>query len=107
MRLQKDNDMSMRKAPLLKLNGVKEASSFTKETMLDIINEGVKLGMEDTGDQIRTCRRSLIEEKGILDLRPMRIGSHCDEKISSSKIPVDSQGILAELLHESSATREG
>jgi len=41
MRLQKDNDMSMRKAPLLKLNGVKEASSITKETMCNVMNEGV------------------------------------------------------------------
>jgi len=63
--------------------------------------------MEDASDQIRTCRRSLIEEKSILDLRPMRIGSHGDKKITSTKIPIDGQGILAKLLHESSATREG
>ncbi len=41
MRLQEDNDVSMRKAPLLKLNGVKEASSITKETMCNVMNEGV------------------------------------------------------------------
>ena len=34
MRLKKDNDMSMRKAPFLKLNGVKEACNFFKDTIV-------------------------------------------------------------------------
>ena len=48
----------------------------------------------------------LVVKKGILDLRPSRIGSHGDEKISTSKIPVDGQGILTKLLHVMCVTRE-
>ena len=43
--------------------------------------------------------RFLLVEQFILDFRPSSIGSHSDEKVFSSKIPVDSQGILTELLH--------
>lgn len=94
MRLEEDNDMSMRKASLLKLNGVKVACYFTKYTIFDVLNEGVKLGMEDTCDQIRTCIRFLIIKKAFFDLWPSRIGSHGDKKVSTFKIPVDCQGIL-------------
>src|SRR5450756_1578978 len=99
MWFKEDNDVSMRKAPLLKLNSVKEACSFTKHTIFDVLDKGEKLGMEDTCDEIRTLSSCLIMKQGILDLWPSRIGSHGDEKVSSSKIPVDGQGILAELLH--------
>ena len=50
MRLEEDNDMSMRKAPLLELNGVKKACTVTKNAILDISNERVQLGMENTCD---------------------------------------------------------
>ena len=51
--------------------------------------------------------RFLIVEQFILDFRPSSIGSHGDEKVSSSKISVDGQGILTELLHVACATRKG
>ena len=48
----------------------------------------------------------LVVKKGILNLRPSRIGSHGNEKVSTSKVSVDGQGILTELLHITCATRE-
>ena len=48
MGFEKDNDVSMRKAPLLKLNGVKVAIDIPKHTILNVTNEGKKLGMKDT-----------------------------------------------------------
>jgi hypothetical protein len=41
MRLEEDNDVSMRKAPFLELNGVKKACTVTKNAILDISNKGV------------------------------------------------------------------
>lgn len=107
MRLEEDNDVSMWKAPLLELNGVKEACNVTKDAIFDISNEGVKLGMEDTCDQIRTLSSCLIVEQFVLDFRPISVGSHGDEKVASSKMPVDGQGILTELLHEACAASKG
>jgi hypothetical protein len=62
--------------------------------------------MEDPCDQIRMLMSWLVVKKGILDLRPRRIGSHGDEKVTTSKIPVDGQGILTKLVHVTCATRE-
>jgi hypothetical protein len=106
MRLEEDNDVSVRKAPLLELDRIKEARNVTKHPILDVFDEGVKLGMEDTRDQVGTLSSCLTIEQLILDFRPGRIGSHGDEKVSSSKMPVDGQGVLTELLHEACATRE-
>jgi hypothetical protein len=107
MRFEEDNNVSVRKAPLLKLNGVKEARNVTKHTVLNVTNEGVEFGMKDTCDYIRTCSSCLIVKQSVLDLRPCRIGSHGDEKVTSSKVPVDGQGILAKLLHVARTAREG
>ena len=57
--------------------------------MFNVMNEGVKLGMEDPCDKIRTLSSWLIIKKGICDFRPSRIGSHGDKKVFTSKIPVD------------------
>jgi hypothetical protein len=46
-------------------------------------------------------------KQGILDLWPSRISSHGDKKVSSSKMSIDSQGILAELLHVACAASKG
>jgi len=107
MRLKKDNDVRMRKAPLLELYGIEIASNVTKYAILDVLNEGVKLGMKDACDQVRTLSSCLPVKKLILNFRPGRIGGHGDEKVSTSKMPVDGQGILTELLHEAGAAREG
>ncbi len=107
MRLKEDDDMSMWKAPLLKLDGVKKACNVPKNAVFDISDEGAKLGMKDTCRQIRSLSRCLTVKQLILDFRPIRIGSHGDEKISTSKMPVDGQGILTELLHVTCAAREG
>jgi hypothetical protein len=94
MWFKEDNDMSMRKAPLLELNGIKEACRSTKHAIFNVFNEGEKLGIEDTCDKIRTLSSCLVVKQSILNLWPSRIGSHGDEKVSSSKIPVNGQGIL-------------
>ena len=106
MRLKEDNDMGMRKASLLELNGVKEARNISKDAIFDVMNEGVKLGMKHPCDQIRAHMSWLVIKKGITDFRPSRIGSHGDKKVSTSKIPVDGQGILTKLLHVTCASRE-
>jgi hypothetical protein len=74
MRLKEDNDVSMRKASLLELNGVKKACNFPKNTILNVMNERVKLGMEDTCNQVRTLSSCLIRKQLILNFRPGRIG---------------------------------
>ena len=50
MGLKEDNDMCMWKAPLLELNGVKEARNVTKDAIFDVTDERVKLGMKDPYD---------------------------------------------------------
>jgi hypothetical protein len=82
MWFKEDNDVSMRKAPLLELNGVKKACTFTKHAIFDVFDKREKLGMEDMCDEIRTLSSCLIMKQGILDLWPSRIGSHGDEKVS-------------------------
>ena len=47
MGLQKNDDVCMRKPPLLKLNGIEVASHVTESTILDLLDKGVKLCMED------------------------------------------------------------
>src|SRR6266849_3095716 len=107
MRLKEDDDVSMWKAPLLKLDGVKEACNVTKDAIFNISDERVKLGMKDTCRQIGSISRCLIVKQLILDFRPIRICSHGDEKVSSTKMSIDGQGILTELLHITCATRKG
>ena len=53
MGLQKDDDVGMRKTPLLKLDGVKVASHVTEYAILEVMDKGPKLCMEDTDDQVR------------------------------------------------------
>ena len=106
MWFEEDNNVGIRKAPLLELNGVKEARNIIKDTILNVMNKRVKLSMKDTCDQVRMFSCCLIVKQSILDLWPGRVGSHCDEKVSSSKIPVDGQGILKQLLHVMCSTRE-
>ena len=106
MRFEKDDNMCMRKAPFLELNCVKKARNITKYVILNVMNKGVKFGMEDMCDQIKTCGSSLTIKQSILNLWPCRIGSHGDEKVSSFKVPINGQGILAKLLYIACATRE-
>ena len=54
MRLKEDNDVCMRKAPLLKLNGVEVAINVTKNAIIDVLDKRAKLGMKDTCDEVRT-----------------------------------------------------
>jgi hypothetical protein len=61
---------------------------------------------EDMNDQVRMIRGRLAWKECRFDLRPCRVGSHGDEKVSSTKIPIDGQGILTELLHVVSAASE-
>src|SRR6266852_3593380 len=62
--------------------------------------------MKDTCRQIGSISRCLIVKQLILNFRPIRICSHGDEKVSSTKMSIDGQGILTELLHITCATRK-
>ena len=59
MVLQEDNDMGMRKAVLLELNGVKKGIDITQGSICDVLYEGQELEFEDTDDQVRTIRGRL------------------------------------------------
>ena len=54
MRLQKDNDVGIRKAPLLKLYGVKMSCNFSQYALLDVLNKGLELCMKHSHHQVRT-----------------------------------------------------
>jgi hypothetical protein len=107
MGLQKNDDVCMRKPPLLKLNGIEVASHVTESAILDLLDKGVKLCMEDTYHQVRAIRSSLVVKQVIGDFRPLGIGRHGNEEITATKVPVDGKGILTMLLHVSGATNKG
>lgn len=48
---------------------------------------------------------SFISQKGILNLWPVWIGSHCDEEIRLVEITTDGHGVLEELEHVPAASR--
>ena len=104
LRFQEDDDVCVWKPSLLKLYGIEEPSHGTKYAILDVIDEGLKLGMEDAHHQVRTIRSLLARQQCILNLRPTGVGSHGHKKIPSSKVAIDGQGILAMLLHVSGAS---
>jgi hypothetical protein len=106
MRLKKDNNMSMRKATLLELNCVEIGSHITQDTLLNISNKRLKLSMKNANHQVRAIWGSLVIKKCTLNFWPVRIGSHGDEKISSSIIAINGQCILTMLLHIASAARK-
>jgi hypothetical protein len=107
MGLQKDDDVGMRKTPLLKLDGVKVASHVTEYAILDVTDKGTELRMEDTDDQVRAIRSRLSMEQVVYDFRPLGIGGHGDKEIATTKVPVDGQGILTMLLHVPGAPHKG
>jgi hypothetical protein len=82
--LQKDNDVHLRKATLLKLNGVEVGIGGNQLSIIDVFNEGLQLGSEDVLHQLSMVRGSLALKECFLDLRPGRVGSHGDEKVSSN-----------------------
>ena len=51
--------MSMRKAMLLKLNGVEVGSGVTQDSFFDVLDEGPELGSKHTHRQVRTVRGRL------------------------------------------------
>ena len=97
----------MHKAPLLELNGVEVAINVTKNAIIDVLDKRAKLGMKDMYDEVRTLMSFLNVKEGLCDFWPSRIGSHSNKKVTTTKIPVDGQGILTELLHVTCATRKG
>ena len=106
MRLKKDNDMGMRKATLLKLNGVEVGINVTQNALLNVLDKGLQLGIEDTHHQVRAIRSRLAIKKCTLNLRPGRISSHGDKEIPTTIVVIDGQGILKMLLHVMCAPRE-
>ena len=107
MRLQEDNDVGMRKATLLKINGVKVGIHITQHPFRDLPYEGLEFGPEGMHCQVRAIIGSLAMKEGRLDLRPCRVGSHGDEEILTTIVVIDGQGILQELLHMASVARKG
>ena len=89
MRLQEDNDVGMRKTTLLKLNGVQVGIGSTQHSFRDVLYKGLELSSEGAHHQVRTVMRTLAMKECRLDLRPSRIGSHCDEKIPPSILAID------------------
>jgi len=106
IRMKKDDDMGMRKTTLLKLNHVEISKDLSQNTILNVMNERLKLGMKSANHQVRAITGSLAREEVVFDLRLGRIGSHGDEKVPSTKVVIDGQCILTVLLHVASAARK-
>ena len=98
--------MGMRKAAHLKLNGVKVGIDSTQNALLNVLDKGLKLGMEDTHHQVRVIRSRLAIKKCTLNFRLGRIGSHGDKKIPITIVAIDGQSILKMLLHVTCAPKE-
>src|SRR6266478_2547829 len=102
MGLKKDNDVGMRKTPLLEFNGVEVASHITQYAFPEVFDERLELGMKDAHHQVRAIRSCLTLKEGICDFWPGRVGSNGNKKVSSSKVVVDGQGILTLLIRKTS-----
>jgi hypothetical protein len=108
-RLQEDEEVYVRQATLLELNGVDTSSDFTKQTTSDIMQQSLLLLVEDTGNNVRTICSSLtcsilILQEGSLDLRPIWVCSHGDEEVRFGAITTDCHGVLEELIHVACAS---
>jgi len=107
LRLKEDNNVGMRKTPLLKLNGIEVSCPSTQFIISDILDKRLKLGMEHSNYQVRAISTLLTWKECRLDLRPLRIGSHGDKEVPTPIVSVDGQSILQVLLHVASAASEG
>jgi hypothetical protein len=63
MGLEKDNDVGMREASLLKLSGVEPSIDITQHSINDVLDERVQLGFEGTHHQVRAIRSSLARKE--------------------------------------------
>jgi hypothetical protein len=79
LRLQENNDVGMRKAPLPKLYGIEVGIDSTKYTHSDILHQALNLGFEDPNHQVRAIGSLLAMKEFRLNLRLLSIGSHGDE----------------------------
>src|SRR5882762_4517641 len=106
MRLYKENNVGMGKTSLLKFNSVEKASHVTQDALFKLFDKVLKLGMKDVYHQVRAIVCSLAIKQGILNFWPGSISCHGDEKVTTSKITIDSQCILTLLLHMTGAARK-
>ena len=63
LRLKEDNDVGMRKATLLKLNGVEVGIDVTQHSIFDVSYESIQFDFKDTNHQVRMIRGSLNREE--------------------------------------------
>ena len=93
-RIKKDDDVRVRKTPFLKLVGIDYSNTFPKNTIFDVFDESISFGMEDMVNQIWTILWPFAWQKCILDLLPIRICSHSDEKICTLEVTIDGSAPL-------------
>jgi hypothetical protein len=72
--IKKDNQVSMRKATFLILDGINICNSLSKKTLLhNVVQQTLKFEMKHTGNKIGTVACILARKQGVLHLSPPQI----------------------------------
>ena len=95
-----EKQMDVRKTTLLEFDGIEVCDSFAKDaSFCNVLQQLLLLEIEDTCDQIWTIRSLLARSELSSDFWPIGICCHGKEKIATSKVTIDGQSILKQLLH--------
>ena len=79
---KEDEEVHVRKAPLLELDDVDVSDDATKDAIdHDLLEECLLLHLEDTGDDVWTIGWDLAFEEGLEDLRPVGVAGHGEEDV--------------------------
>src|SRR6202023_1223389 len=106
--MEKDDEMGVRQAALLKLVGVAVSDGFAQASLFhDIVEHLLALHVEDSTDNVWTISWLLARKKSCFDFWPARIGGHSGKEIGSLEVTVEGQRILTAFLHVPCAPSEG
>jgi hypothetical protein len=102
---QTKKKMHMRKPPFLEFNCMYMSMDVTKDfKLVEVMNKGRFVHVEDTGYEIRTIRCILTRKQFVVYLWPSRIGCESDEEVKPMVKLSKSHGILEALIHISRTT---
>src|ERR1700683_5034037 len=117
---QKDEEVDVREATLLKLYGKDKALNIAKETTLYVFEHGLDLLSKDTCDNVRSIRGGLmfprlirmsivvfICEQIVINLWPAGICCHGEKDVWFATMSGNGHGVLEELVHVTGTTWMG
>ena len=105
--MEKDDEMDVRQATLLKLIGVAVSNGLSQASQLhDILEDLLMLHVEDSTDNVWMIPRLLARKKSRSDFWPVGIGSYSGKEIGSLEVMVEDQSILTACLQISCTTSE-